>query len=147
MQRKSLTPSPTGNPLEPREHDVLLSGGLIIGKIFTSEIWGAYFQDILFLEELIIGILWYVNSQLATCNSAVATRNLQLVPWVYGGFWRPASRLAILAYEGRDFLTETGNRARETSGTQGTELATSQLAEYPVTQKMNSFFSASSLWN
>ena len=31
--------------------------GLIIGRIFASEIWGAYFQEALFLGELIIGIL------------------------------------------------------------------------------------------
>ena len=28
----------------------LYSGGLIIGKIFASEIWGAYFREGLFLE-------------------------------------------------------------------------------------------------
>ena len=35
----------------------LYSGGLIIGRIFASEIWGAYFREGLFLEGLIIGIL------------------------------------------------------------------------------------------
>ena len=35
----------------------LYSSGLIIGRIFVSKIWGAYFQEGLFLEELIIGIL------------------------------------------------------------------------------------------
>ena len=35
----------------------LYSGGLIIGKIFASEIWGAYFREGLFLGGLIIGIL------------------------------------------------------------------------------------------
>ena len=37
----------------------LYSGGLIIGRIFAFEIWGAYFQEGLFLEGLIIGILHY----------------------------------------------------------------------------------------
>ena len=37
------------------------SGGLIIGRIFAFEIWGAYFWDGLFFGELIIGILPYVN--------------------------------------------------------------------------------------
>ena len=35
----------------------LYSGGLTIGRIFASEIWGAYFREGLFLEGLIIGIL------------------------------------------------------------------------------------------
>ena len=35
----------------------LYSGGLIIGRIFASEISGAYFREDLFLEGLIIGIL------------------------------------------------------------------------------------------
>ena len=33
----------------------LYSGGLIIGRIFASEIWGAYFREGLFLGGLIIG--------------------------------------------------------------------------------------------
>ena len=38
------------------------SGGLIIGRIFASEIWGAYqWGGGLFLEGLIIGILWYAG--------------------------------------------------------------------------------------
>ena len=37
----------------------LFSGGLIIRRIFMSEIWGAYFRESLFLGWLIIGILWY----------------------------------------------------------------------------------------
>ena len=37
----------------------LCSGGLIIGRIFASEIWGAYFQEGLFLGGLITGILRY----------------------------------------------------------------------------------------
>ena len=39
----------------------LHSGGLIIGRIFASEIWGAYFREGLFLEGLIIGILRYYS--------------------------------------------------------------------------------------
>ena len=38
----------------------LFSGGLIIGRIFASEIWGAYFQEGLFLGWLIIRILRYL---------------------------------------------------------------------------------------
>ena len=37
----------------------LYSGGLNIGWIFSSEIWGAYFREGLFLGGLIIGILRY----------------------------------------------------------------------------------------
>ena len=37
----------------------LYSGGLIIGRIFASEIWGAYFREGLFFGGLIIGILRY----------------------------------------------------------------------------------------
>ena len=37
----------------------LYSGGLVIGRIFASEIEGAYFREGLFLEGLIIGILGY----------------------------------------------------------------------------------------
>ena len=39
----------------------LYSGGLIIGRIFASGIWGAYFREGLFLGELIIGILRYLE--------------------------------------------------------------------------------------
>ena len=43
----------------------LYLGGLIIGRIFASEIWGAYFQEGLFFRGggggPIIGILWYVQ--------------------------------------------------------------------------------------
>ena len=39
----------------------LYSGGFIIGRIFASEIWGAYFQEDLFLRGLIIGILRYMG--------------------------------------------------------------------------------------
>ena len=42
----------------------LYSGGLIIRRIFTSEIRGAYFREGLFLGGLIIGILWYIVSPL-----------------------------------------------------------------------------------
>ena len=41
----------------------LYLGGLIIGRIFASEIWGAYFREGLFWRGgggLIIGILWYL---------------------------------------------------------------------------------------
>ena len=38
----------------------LYSGGLIIGRIFVSEIWGAYFREGLFLGELIIGSLRHI---------------------------------------------------------------------------------------
>ena len=40
----------------------LYSGGLtrIIGRLFASEIWGAYFRDGLYLEGLIIGILRHI---------------------------------------------------------------------------------------
>ena len=37
----------------------LYLGGLIIGRTFASEIWGAYFQEGLFWGELITGILQY----------------------------------------------------------------------------------------
>ena len=37
----------------------LYLGGLIIRRIVASEIWGAYFQEGLFLGRLIIGILRY----------------------------------------------------------------------------------------
>ena len=41
----------------------LYSGGYIIGRIFASEIWGAYFWEGLFLGGgLIIGILRYHDS-------------------------------------------------------------------------------------
>ena len=39
----------------------LYSGGLIIGRIFVSKIWGAYFREGLFLGALIIRILRYVG--------------------------------------------------------------------------------------
>ena len=43
----------------------LCLGGLIIGRIFESEIWGAYFREGLFFfggggEWALIEILWYV---------------------------------------------------------------------------------------
>ena len=38
----------------------LYTGGLIIGRILASEIWGAYFREDLFLAGLIIGILRYL---------------------------------------------------------------------------------------
>ena len=38
----------------------LYSGGLIIGRICASEIWGAYFREGLFLGGLIIRILQYI---------------------------------------------------------------------------------------
>ena len=44
----------------------LYSGGLIIGRIFTSEIWGAYFLEGLFSEGLIIGVLRYLKA-LSVC--------------------------------------------------------------------------------
>ena len=37
-------------------------GGLIIGRIFASVIWGAYFREGLVLGGLIIGILWSSQS-------------------------------------------------------------------------------------
>ena len=40
----------------------IYSGGLIIGRIFASEIWGAYFREGLSWGELIIGILRYSNN-------------------------------------------------------------------------------------
>ena len=39
----------------------LYSEGLIIRRIFASGIWGAYFREGLFLGELIIGILRYLE--------------------------------------------------------------------------------------
>ena len=39
----------------------LYLGGLIFGRIFVSEIWGAYFREGLFLEGLIIAILRYLK--------------------------------------------------------------------------------------
>ena len=44
----------------------LYSGGLIIGRIFVSVIWGAYFWEGLFFGGLIIGILWHII--LACCG-------------------------------------------------------------------------------
>ena len=41
----------------------LYLGGLIIGRIFVSEIWGAYFLEGLFLGGLIIRILQYIDEQ------------------------------------------------------------------------------------
>ena len=38
----------------------LYSVGLIVGRIFASEIWGAYCRESLFLGGLIIGILRYM---------------------------------------------------------------------------------------
>ena len=35
----------------------LYTGGLIIGRILASEIWGAYFREGLLMAGLIIGIL------------------------------------------------------------------------------------------
>ena len=45
----------------------LYSGGLIIGRSFASEIWGAYFREGLFLGEggLIIGILRYLGGRIS----------------------------------------------------------------------------------
>ena len=42
----------------------LYSGGLIIRRLFASEIWGAYFREGLFLVGLIIGILRYTFFEL-----------------------------------------------------------------------------------
>ena len=39
----------------------LYSGGLVVGRIFASEIWGAYFWEGLFFGELIIRILCYIK--------------------------------------------------------------------------------------
>ena len=49
----------------------LYSGGLIIARIFASEIWGAYFWEGLFLEGLIIGILGYMVKVKKKVNSAI----------------------------------------------------------------------------
>ena len=35
------------------------SGGLIIGRIFASEIWGAYFRDGLFIYSFIYLLLFF----------------------------------------------------------------------------------------
>ena len=54
----------------------LYSGGLIIRRIFASEIWGAYFREGLFLGELIIAILREfiernkLNDFVVTCSDA-----------------------------------------------------------------------------
>ena len=42
----------------------LYTGGLIIGRIFESEIWGAHFRKGLFLGGIIIGIFRYFNVDL-----------------------------------------------------------------------------------
>ena len=44
----------------------LYLGGLIIGRIFASEIWGAYFREGLFLGGLIIGILRGISKNKVT---------------------------------------------------------------------------------
>ena len=44
----------------------LYSGGLVIGRIFGSDIWGVYFREGLFLGGLIIGILRYVINLVRT---------------------------------------------------------------------------------
>ena len=46
----------------------LCSGGLIIGRIFASEIWGANFREGLLMEGLIIGILRYFYSAINKQN-------------------------------------------------------------------------------
>ena len=43
----------------------LYSGGLIIGRIFASEILGGLFREGLFLGGLIMGILRYVICQVS----------------------------------------------------------------------------------
>ena len=48
----------------------LYSGGLIIGRIFASDIWRTYFREGLFLEGLIIGILRYVDRVIVYTHSA-----------------------------------------------------------------------------
>ena len=48
----------------------LYSGGLTIGRICVSEIWGAYFREGLFLGGLIIGILQY-DQQIILPNGKV----------------------------------------------------------------------------
>ena len=40
----------------------LYLGGLFIGGLFTSEIWGVYFREGLLLEGLTIGILRHTPS-------------------------------------------------------------------------------------
>ena len=45
----------------------------MVGRIFASEIWGAYFREGLFLGGLIIAILWYnvawiKNEQISTSS-------------------------------------------------------------------------------
>ena len=49
----------------------LYSGGPIIGRIFASEIWWAYFREGLFLGGLIIGILRYVVKRTAGITSVL----------------------------------------------------------------------------
>ena len=53
----------------------LYSGGLIIGRIFASEICGAYFREGLFLGKLIIGNLRYMNKRNANTNATACIRN------------------------------------------------------------------------
>ena len=47
----------------------LYSGGLIIRRIFASEIWGPYFREGFFLWGLIIGILWYHFNNPCLCTN------------------------------------------------------------------------------
>ena len=54
------------------------SGGLIIGRIFASEICGAYFREGLFLGGLIIGILWYLHNNNKLLKNIILHNNNKL---------------------------------------------------------------------
>ena len=66
------------------------SGGLIIGRIFSSEIWETYFRESVFLKGLIIEILrygqetivsWYGIKTLMICRDVVAHFITEIGMW------------------------------------------------------------------
>ena len=57
----------------------LYSRGLIIGRIFASEILGAYFREGLFFGELIIGILRYIVFPDVQILDSVAQYGLEII--------------------------------------------------------------------
>ena len=75
-------------------HGLIYSGGLIIGRIFASEIWGAYFREGLFLEGL-IGILRYsaTTNKIKRNTLKIPTDRRQTIIFAYLQVWprRPSS--------------------------------------------------------
>ena len=78
----------------------LYSGGLIIGRIFASETWEAYFREGLFLGGLIIGMLRYL------CCICGKTKNngLFLLTFTIFGALK-LSRQVSLAADGHEWIT------------------------------------------